>query len=361
MFFNRFNVALFLLASVRTWALPISLVEFKLPENKRIIIVADIHTNEDKKTPEREAYRRLLKKIKKTDPSSYFIFESAGDSTREELDKVGGFLGLSAFDTCSIDQSHSEYADFRNRKFYLTQSVLEQVFNVLVSNPNPEELNQMLLIKDLSDYFTLGEYISFISERLNCLQKYNHQLKKRLVSDVEKEEKIYTNFIENLENIAQSFGLDKKIHHLVIEARLKKMITVEILIKNSMQYLYFYALDSVVMNKVYQALGSHNTVVVVIGAAHARVIAHAIEAVYGIVGAGPRWQAVKESKDLCMLPILPISEALSLFKYTTNTCWVCANDGLKKCSICKEASYCSRECQTIHWPQHKLSCKKQQN
>lgn len=29
-----------------------------------------------------------------------------------------------------------------------------------------------------------------------------------------------------------------------------------------------------------------------------------------------------------------------------------------KCSKCKFVSYCNRECQTLHWPIHKLGCKK---
>jgi hypothetical protein len=30
---------------------------------------------------------------------------------------------------------------------------------------------------------------------------------------------------------------------------------------------------------------------------------------------------------------------------------------LKYCGRCKEARYCSKECQKIHWKQHKLECK----
>ena len=32
-------------------------------------------------------------------------------------------------------------------------------------------------------------------------------------------------------------------------------------------------------------------------------------------------------------------------------------DGLKKCTRCKVAQYCSRMCQTEHWPMHKTGCK----
>lgn len=360
MYFKCISFSLFLFVSIGALALPISLVEFKLPANKRIIIVADIHDNENGKEIEREAYRKLLKKAKKTSSNSYFIFESAGDSTREELEKVGCFLSLSAFDMCSIDQTCGEFADFRNRKFYLTQDALGQVSAALYQSPAPKVLREMLLVKDPAEYFTLGEYISFIRERLTYIQKYKSELPHRLIADVEKEEKIYEYFILNLENNAQSIGREKKIHHLVIEARLKGLKDVEILIKNSQDYLYYYALDIVMMNKAYQALASHDTVVMAMGASHAKVIAQAIETVYGVVGTGPRWSNVKESKDgLCKLPILPMSEALSFFNMTSSTCCICANEASKKCSACKEVSYCSRECQISHWPQHKLSCKKQ--
>jgi len=42
-------------------------------------------------------------------------------------------------------------------------------------------------------------------------------------------------------------------------------------------------------------------------------------------------------------------------------CWNCTKrdetlKGFKKCSRCKEARYCSRECQKENWPEHKKSC-----
>lgn len=38
----------------------------------------------------------------------------------------------------------------------------------------------------------------------------------------------------------------------------------------------------------------------------------------------------------------------------------CLNLGNHKCSLCKNASYCSRECQKTDWPSHKIICKKKQ-
>ena len=39
-------------------------------------------------------------------------------------------------------------------------------------------------------------------------------------------------------------------------------------------------------------------------------------------------------------------------------CMHCGKDaGLAKCSRCRLAAYCSKECQQQHWPQHKSACK----
>ncbi|KAJ6500621.1 hypothetical protein C8R45DRAFT_75534 [Mycena sanguinolenta] len=40
-------------------------------------------------------------------------------------------------------------------------------------------------------------------------------------------------------------------------------------------------------------------------------------------------------------------------------CGKCANpSGSLKCSRCKIMTYCNRECQAAHWPEHKIRCKK---
>ncbi|PNH02722.1 hypothetical protein TSOC_011274 [Tetrabaena socialis] len=40
------------------------------------------------------------------------------------------------------------------------------------------------------------------------------------------------------------------------------------------------------------------------------------------------------------------------------TCWACARRGIArhKCGVCKAAYYCSKDCQTRHWPDHRLAC-----
>jgi hypothetical protein len=40
-------------------------------------------------------------------------------------------------------------------------------------------------------------------------------------------------------------------------------------------------------------------------------------------------------------------------------CGKCGREGeLKKCARCLSVAYCGRECQTAHWPTHKVHCKK---
>eukprot|EP00584_Thalassiosira_punctigera_P015980 CAMPEP_0172561026 /NCGR_PEP_ID=MMETSP1067-20121228/91244_1 /TAXON_ID=265564 ORGANISM="Thalassiosira punctigera, Strain Tpunct2005C2" /NCGR_SAMPLE_ID=MMETSP1067 /ASSEMBLY_ACC=CAM_ASM_000444 /LENGTH=385 /DNA_ID=CAMNT_0013350975 /DNA_START=162 /DNA_END=1319 /DNA_ORIENTATION=+ len=40
-------------------------------------------------------------------------------------------------------------------------------------------------------------------------------------------------------------------------------------------------------------------------------------------------------------------------------CWNCgsSDDGLRRCNSCKDARYCSRECQVDHWKEHKAFCR----
>ncbi len=40
-------------------------------------------------------------------------------------------------------------------------------------------------------------------------------------------------------------------------------------------------------------------------------------------------------------------------------CTVCNQPSKSKCSRCNSVHYCSRECQLLHWPDHKAQCNKQ--
>ncbi|KAF4610345.1 hypothetical protein G7Y89_g15775 [Cudoniella acicularis] len=42
----------------------------------------------------------------------------------------------------------------------------------------------------------------------------------------------------------------------------------------------------------------------------------------------------------------------------TSTCVICNKRGANDCASCKSASYCSKACQVLDWPLHKLLCKK---
>ncbi|KIM97223.1 hypothetical protein OIDMADRAFT_182606 [Oidiodendron maius Zn] len=41
-----------------------------------------------------------------------------------------------------------------------------------------------------------------------------------------------------------------------------------------------------------------------------------------------------------------------------DTCSVCGAKSVSRCSRCKTVSYCSKPCQTSHWPLHKADCKR---
>ena len=54
-------------------------------------------------------------------------------------------------------------------------------------------------------------------------------------------------------------------------------------------------------------------------------------------GAPPELTAYLEAKAHCASP-------------------ACAGQGAKRCGACRKAWYCSRACQTAHWPEHKREC-----
>jgi hypothetical protein len=51
--------------------------------------------------------------------------------------------------------------------------------------------------------------------------------------------------------------------------------------------------------------------------------------------------------------------SMKLPKQAGVVCSYCGKGGAKllKCSACKGAVYCSRDCQKRHWPKHKAACK----
>ena len=65
-----------------------------------------------------------------------------------------------------------------------------------------------------------------------------------------------------------------------------------------------------------------------------------------LVGRHREWQEIREFQRSCSSRGGAIA------------CAVCCQDGLKKCSVCKAIWYCSRECQSAHWSEHKGACLK---
>ena len=65
-----------------------------------------------------------------------------------------------------------------------------------------------------------------------------------------------------------------------------------------------------------------------------------------LVGRHREWQEIREFQRSCSSRGGAIA------------CAVCCQDGSKKCSVCKAIWYCSRECQSAHWSEHKGACLK---
>jgi hypothetical protein len=36
----------------------------------------------------------------------------------------------------------------------------------------------------------------------------------------------------------------------------------------------------------------------------------------------------------------------------------CDDGGRKRCAVCKETRYCGKACQVMHWPLHRVSCRR---
>ena len=65
-----------------------------------------------------------------------------------------------------------------------------------------------------------------------------------------------------------------------------------------------------------------------------------------LVGRHRGWQEIREFQRSCSA------------RGGVIACAVCCQDGSKKCSVCKAIWYCSKECQSAHWSEHKGACLK---
>jgi hypothetical protein len=59
--------------------------------------------------------------------------------------------------------------------------------------------------------------------------------------------------------------------------------------------------------------------------------------------------------------VVVVADAVGKGGANFHMCPICLKSGkdvkLKNCSLCESHYYCSKECQTAHWPQHKVTCK----
>ncbi|KAK7052835.1 hypothetical protein VNI00_004154 [Paramarasmius palmivorus] len=70
-----------------------------------------------------------------------------------------------------------------------------------------------------------------------------------------------------------------------------------------------------------------------------------------------RWKSESKFMLSFLLPVGPISQD-DIGKLSNHSgCVLCGNKTTSKCSQCLSVEYCGRECQKVHWKEHKQQCK----
>jgi hypothetical protein len=69
-------------------------------------------------------------------------------------------------------------------------------------------------------------------------------------------------------------------------------------------------------------------------------------------------EITEDDDDTFAPPVLPSFQPPKVVK--CSCCFKMLVSGQKKCSKCKQVTYCSEECQRKDWPKHKLDCREQE-